>query len=345
MIPLTELAQKVEGELIGSGDLMCAGANPPEHACADQITMLADPKHAEIAVASNACAIITSQKIETQQAQIIVSDPHSAFATIVAYFRPPIATSVPGVGIDSSARIAASAKVHPSATIGAETVVGERTIIMPGVVIMDRCQIGDDCVIMPNVTIYEYSEIDARVTIHAGSVIGAHGFGYRQVEGRHIPSAQLGYVHIESDVELGAGVTVDRGSYGPTTVGEGTKVDNQVMIAHNCQIGRHNLLCSQVGIAGSSSTGDQVILAGQVGLKDHVSVGDRAIIAAQSGVMNDCQGGETYLGSPATTQREQMQIIAITRRLPELRREIKKLRAELSELQKKTDAGEERRAA
>jgi UDP-3-O-[3-hydroxymyristoyl] glucosamine N-acyltransferase len=214
---------------------------------------------------------------------------------------------------------------------------------MPGVVIFPQAEIGDDCMIHANVTLYEYSRIADRVTIHAGTVIGACGFGYRQVAGRHVPTAQLGYVSIESDVEIGACVTIDRGTYGATRIGQGTKIDNQVMIAHNCKIGRHNLLCSQVGIAGSCRTGDYVILAGQVGLKDHITLGDHSIVGAQAGVMDNCAGNEVYLGSPATPQREQMQIMAVERRLPEMRRELKQLRREVDRLSKPTS--DQKRAA
>ena len=251
---------------------------------------------------------------------------------------------------DPSAKIASTASVHPSVVIGADVVIGERCRLMPGVVIMPGCVIGDDCVLYPNVTLYEYTQLGERVVIHAGSVLGAHGFGYRQEDGRHVPTAQLGFVQVADDVELGACVTIDRGTYGATRVGEGTKIDNQVMIAHNCHIGRHNLLCSQVGIAGSCRTGDYVILAGQVGLKDHVSIGDGAVIAAQAGVMEDCEAGQVYFGSPATRQREQMQIIATQRRLPEMRKEVKHLHRELDRLQERLqsqagDQPEERRAA
>jgi UDP-3-O-[3-hydroxymyristoyl] glucosamine N-acyltransferase len=224
-------------------------------------------------------------------------------------------------------------------------VIGEHTLVMPGVVIMPNCVIGKNCVLHPNVTLYEYSELGDRVILHAGCVIGANGFGYRQENGQHIPSAQLGYVRIDADVEVGACVTIDRGTYGATRIGEGTKIDNQVMIAHNCQIGRRNLLCSQVGIAGSCRTGDNVILAGQVGLKDHITLGDGAIVGAQAGVMNDLNGNEIYLGSPAMSQRDQMQIFAVTRRLPEMRRELKKLRSEIDELRDSLNNQQENRAA
>ena len=333
MIELQELAWLVGGELTGDGTIICVGANPPTVAVEGEITMTDGKGNAESIATTKACAVVTPEFIDDCPiAQIVVESPHGAFSQIVAQFRPPVTRSLPGVGVDSTARIATTAKIHPTATICSGAVVGERTIIMPGVVVMPNTKIGNDCTIHSHVTLYEYTEIGDRVTIHAGSVIGANGFGYRQESGEHIPTAQLGYVCIEPDVEVGAAVTVDRGTYGATRIGKGTKIDNQVQIAHNCQIGKHNLICSQVGIAGSCRTGDYVILAGQVGLKDHISLGDKAIVGAQAGVMDDCPGDEVYLGSPATPQRDQMQIMAIQRRLPEMRKELRALRRDVDRL-------------
>ena len=140
---------------------------------------------------------------------------------------------------------------------------------------MAGSQIGPDVTIFPNAVLYENTVVGPRCVIHAGAVLGAYGFGYYCVDGRHQLSAQLGNVVLGADVEIGAGTTIDRGTYGPTIIGEGTKIDNQVMVAHNCRIGRHNMLCSQVGIAGSTTTGDYVVMAGQVGVRDHVHIGDR----------------------------------------------------------------------
>ena len=335
---LGDIASLVEGRLNGSSEISCTGANPPREATSTEITMLDDPSRLESLKDSQATAVVTRSAVDLSQvglgnaAQIIVSDPHQAFAKIVATFRPPIDACVPSEGIDSTAVIHETAQVHPTATIGMGVSIGARTRVMPGVMIAPFTTVGEDCVLHANVTLYEYTGIADRVIIHAGTVIGCHGFGYRQESGRHLPTAQLGYVAIESDVEIGASVTIDRGTYGATRIGEGTKIDNQVMIGHNCQIGKHNLLCSQVGIAGSCTTGDYVILAGQVGLKDHIKLGDGTIVGAQAGVMDHCAGNEVYLGSPATPQRDQMQIMAVQRKLPEMRRELKQLRRELTRL-------------
>ena len=165
--------------------------------------------------------------------------------------------------------------VYPFATIGDDVTIGAGSTIHSGVHIMAGSRIGEDVTIFPNAVLYENTVVGARCLIHAGAVLGAYGFGYEQVDGRHQLSAQLGNVELGADVEVGAGTTIDRGTYGPTVIGEGTKIDDQVMVAHNCRIGRHNMLCSQVGIAGSTTTGDYVVMAGQVGVRDHVNIGDR----------------------------------------------------------------------
>ncbi len=342
-IQLQQLAAMVGGVVVGDGELVCHGANPLQDAESGEITLVDDVRRAHLLTQSPAVAVVTPAELDgCAIAQLVVPSPHAAFSAIVKHFRPAVDASSMPTGVDATATIASSANLHTSVVVGADVVIGERCRLMPGVVVMPRAVIGDDCVLYPNVTIYEHTRLGNRVIIHAGSVIGAHGFGYRQVAGQHVPTAQLGYVRIDDDVEMGACVTVDRGTYGATRIGEGTKIDNQVMIAHNCRIGRHNLLCSQVGIAGSCTTGDYVVLAGQVGLKDHIQLGDRAIVGAQAGVMDNCDGDQVYLGSPATNQRDQMQIMAVQRRLPEMRRELKVLRREVDVLQQELQLGRRR---
>src|SRR5262249_1469007 len=150
-----------------------------------------------------------------------------------------------------------------------------------GAVLYDDCKIGD------------------RAVVHANAVIGADGFGYRLHDGRHVKVPQLGWVEVEDDVEIGAGSTIDRGTFGPTRVGTGTKSHALVMVAHNCRIGRHNVLAAQVGIAGSSTTGDHVVMAGQAGVIDHIQVGDRVAVGAQGAVMKNVPAGARVHGCPA----------------------------------------------
>src|SRR5204862_8014669 len=162
------------------------------------------------------------------------------------------------------------------------------------------CRLGDDVTIYPNAVLYDATEVGHRVVIHANAVLGADGFGYRLQNGRHAKVPQLGHVEIGDDVEIGACTTIDRGTFQATTIGEGTKIDNLVQVAHNCQIGKHNLFVSQMGIAGSSTTGDYVVIAGQAGITDHVHIGTGAVIGAKSGVTKDVTAGQRTLGAPAT---------------------------------------------
>jgi UDP-3-O-[3-hydroxymyristoyl] glucosamine N-acyltransferase len=190
---------------------------------------------------------------------------------------------------------------------------------------MEGCRIEADTAIFPGVVLYENTRIGQRCRIHAGAVLGAYGFGYKLVDGQHKLGVQLGNVELEDDVDVGANATIDRGTYGTTRIGSGTKLDNLVMIGHNCRIGQHNLFCSQVGIAGSCSTGDYVVMAGQVGVGDHLDIGNHVIIAAQSGVMHHIEDGQRLLGSPAMPAKRQMQILACLAKLPELRKQINEL--------------------
>ncbi|MCC9642406.1 UDP-3-O-(3-hydroxymyristoyl)glucosamine N-acyltransferase [Rhodopirellula sp. JC740] len=314
--------------------LVCEGAAPPAEAGSTHVTLVDQVAHANQLAGSEASAVIAPEYVADSPThlQIIVADPHAAFTRLVSHFRPASQDCLPVAGIDPSAKIDPTAKVHPTANIGCDVEIGPNCFIAPGVTIGAGCKLSADCTLHPNVTLYAYCELGERVTLHAGTVVGAHGFGYKMVDGRHVPTAQLGYVVIENDVEVGASSTIDRGTYGATRIGEGTKIDNQVMIAHNCRIGRHNLLCSQVGIAGSCTTGDYVVLAGQVGLKDHIALADGVIVGAQAGVMDDLAANQVYLGSPATSQRDQMQIMAVQRRLPEMRRDLKRLTQQVERL-------------
>jgi UDP-3-O-[3-hydroxymyristoyl] glucosamine N-acyltransferase len=243
----------------------------------------------------------------------------------------------PRAVISPTATLGRNVDVHPLATIGDDVQIGDGTAIHSGVHVMAGSRIGPGVTIFPNAVLYENTIVGPRCVIHAGAVLGAYGFGYCCVEGRHRLSAQLGNVVLEADVEVGAGTTIDRGTYGATTIGEGTKIDNQVMIAHNCRIGRHNMLCAQVGIAGSTTTGDYVVMAGQVGVRDHVHVGTKAVLGAMAGVINDVPDNGRFVGIPATPEREQMVKQAALAKLPEMRRQIKQLQASVDKLLRQQD--------
>jgi UDP-3-O-[3-hydroxymyristoyl] glucosamine N-acyltransferase len=351
---LGQLAQLVGGQLIGDSKLMIHGAAVLADVVAGEITLADHIDRLKKLNGTPATAVVLAEQIEnefnaasdaaTRKSAIVVADVHAAFGAIVCHFRPqrirqPIGIS-PRAIVSPSARCGQNVNIHPGVTVGDDCVVGDNTTILPGAQILPGCEIGCDVLIGPGAVLYENTVIGDRAIIHGGSVIGAYGFGYTHVAGRHVLSAQLGYVRIGDDVEIGAASTVDRGTYGPTTIGEGTKIDNMVQIAHNCRIGKHNIICAQVGIAGSSSTGDYVVIGGQAGLRDHIHIGTGAKLSAMAGITNNVPDGVTMLGVPATPEREQKLKLAAAAKLPQMRQEFKAMRRAIAELQKAIGIGD-----
>jgi len=347
---LRELAQLVDGQLSGDGDTIITGADTIRDSKVGSITLADQPKLADSLAKCDAAAVVVSSDFSPERiAYITVENVHASFAKIVQRFQPPRTRKRIGVSkyarVSQTARIGQDVEIHADASIGDNVCIGDGSTIHSGVRIMDDCQIGSHVTIFPNAVLYENARIGDHSIIHACAVIGAYGFGYKTIDGRHHLSAQLGNVEIGSNVEIGACTTIDRGTYGPTKIGEGTKIDNQVIVAHNCRIGRHNIICSHVGIAGSASTGDYVVMAGQVGVADHIEIGDQVTLGAKAGVMNEVPSGETWFGIPATPSREQMTRVAALGKMPEMRKQFKELRRQVKELTKQVASTRGRDAA
>lgn len=343
-IAIAELAVQVQGELMGAdtsdSSVVLVGAVPLSQARPGCITLVDDIRNADKLAGTEVAAVVTPKPIpDLKIPQIVVANPHEAFASICKRFKPAVVFDRPH-GVHPTAIVHPSAKVDRESfidsgvSIDADCTVGSGCHLHRGVTLMPGCKLGRDCQLFPGVVLYPGTILGDRVVLHANTVIGAHGFGYKFVDGQHQPTPQLGWVEIQDDVEVGANTTIDRGTYGATQIGKGTKIDNLVQIAHNCTIGKHNLICSQVGIAGSSSTGDYVVLAGQVGMKDHIHIGDRTQVGAQSGVASDVQADLVMLGSPAVPIYEQAQIYAAINKLPEMRKTVRRLENQLAKGQK-----------
>ncbi len=339
---LSEIAQLVGGQLSGEPELQITGTATLGNTQANTITFATSQKAWDQFVESAAAAAIVSGTVPGgMRPYIAVADAESAFAQVVAVFRPQLARRRTGVSaqawIDPTAIIADDVDVYPGAFVGANVQIGSGSTIFPGAVILENCTLGSQVTIFPNAVLYENTVVGDRTIVHAGAIIGAYGFGYKTRQGTHHLVPQLGGVVIGSDVEIGANTAIDRGTYDDTRVGDGTKIDDLVMIGHNCRIGARNLLCSQVGIAGSCSTGDGVVMAGQVGIGDHLAIGDRVVLGAKSGVMHSIPADQVYLGIPAIPVREQMQVHAATHRLPEMRKQLKELQRQVDELKGRWD--------
>lgn len=264
---------------------------------------------------------------------LIATDNASwAFTAVVRYFSAATAPFAPGIhpqaAVDPTASIDPTrSKVHAGAVVMAGARIGDGSEIGPNCVIGEGTVLGLDCRIMANVTIRERCVLGNRVIIQPGVVIGADGFGYEPSAGRHRKVEQVGTVEIGDDVEVGANTTIDRARFGKTIIGEGTKIDNLVQIAHNVVIGKHNLIVSQTGISGSTQLGDYVVVGGQAGIAGHLRIGDRATLGARTGATASLAGGETYSGKPAQLLRDELKVQAMLRRLPKLMERVKALEA------------------
>lgn len=345
------LAASLGGEVIGDPDRVIANALALNRAGSDCITFLADEAKIRELTGAGAAAVMISRsrqeeltdELKAEHTFIAVDDALDSFIEAAKSFRndrPRKTIEIsPQATVAESAVLGKDVNVFPGAFIGEDVVVGSNCDIHPGAYIGDGTTLGDNVTVHANAVVYHDVTIGNRVIIHAGAVIGADGFGYRFREGRFEKIPQQGTVEIHDDVEIGANATIDRGMIGPTIVAEGTKIDNLVMIAHNCEIGKHNAFASQVGIAGSCTTGDYVRAGGQVGVGDHLNIGTGASLAASSGHHKDVPAGATWAGSPARPIDEMIKIAMTMNKLPEMRstlraldKQSKKLNAEIERL-------------
>jgi UDP-3-O-[3-hydroxymyristoyl] glucosamine N-acyltransferase len=333
------LAEHVGGAVVGRGaDIMITGIGDLRSAQPDQVSFLANAKYENLARESKAGAVLVSLKDSEKFSftRIIVESPSHAFGKIAQIFAPPPVRHEPGIHptavVASSAVVGEGASIQAHAVISARVRVGARAVVGANCFIGEESVIGDDAQLHPLVTVRERSILGARVIVHSGVVIGGDGFGYDFQNGRHVKIPHTGYVQIDDDVEIGANTTIDRGRFGRTHIGEGVKIDNLVMIAHNVTIGAHSIVVSQTGISGSTALGRYVTLAGQVGLAGHLQIGDRAILTAQSGVSKDVPAGAVLSGRHALPTRESLRIEALMRRLPELADRLKELEEKVRSL-------------
>ena len=328
------LADLVGGKVVGDEGRIIHAARTLHEAQPGDVTFLDQARHAGKLAGCQADAVLVPRGVQASDRTLVeVDDPLFAFVEIVKHFQGRQA-HLPS-GIDSRAVLGAEVAIGADPSIAAFVVVGQgtrigaRCIIHSGAVIGKNCSIGDDAVIHSNAVLYDDTVLGDRVIVHANATLGADGFGYRLQEGRHVKVPQLGTVVIGDDVEIGAGTTIDRAPFGSTRIGNGTKIDNLVQIAHNCQIGQHNVLASQVGIAGSCTTGSYVVMGGQVGVRDHLVIGDRVMLAAKTGVANDVPAGKRMFLSPAHEERDAYRIAICLGKLPEMRRDLLRILREL----------------
>lgn len=303
---LQEIADLINAKFVGDPKFKITGINEIHVVESGDIVFVDHPKYYEKALNSAATTILINKEVECPEgkALLISEDPFRDFNKIIKHFNPFISSKK---------------------SISDSAVIGEGTIIQPNVFIGNNVTIGKNCLIHPNVTIYDNSIIRDNVIIHSNTVLGADAFYYKTRPEGYDQLVSGGRVVIENNVHIGASCTIDRGVTGDTTIGDGTKLDNQVHVGHDTIIGKKCLIASQVGIAGCVVIEDEVILWGQVGITSDVVIGEKAIISAKAGVSKSLEGHKSYFGAPADDFRKKYKEIANIRKIPELIEKIEKL--------------------
>ncbi|AWI10661.1 UDP-3-O-(3-hydroxymyristoyl)glucosamine N-acyltransferase [Ereboglobus luteus] len=311
----------------GSTTLPVRGIASLGEAQAGDLTFLGNPKYKPEVAATAASVVLLPADYDGEpkpdQLFIIVNNPSVAIAQLCARVEqllwPKPAPGIhPSAIIEPGACVAASASIGPLCVIESGAVIGERSHIEAQCFVGRNARIGDDCWIKAGARIASECELRNRVRLQSNVVVGSDGFGYELVAGRHEKVPQVGNVVIHDDVEIGAGATIDRARFSRTEIGEGTKIDNLVQIAHNVIIGKHCLVCAQTGVSGSTVLEDYVVLAGQVGLGGHIRVGKGAVLTAQAGAAGDVPAGAKLKGTPGTPYMLEQRINILRQRLPEL---------------------------
>ncbi|MCS6952041.1 MAG: UDP-3-O-(3-hydroxymyristoyl)glucosamine N-acyltransferase [Bryobacterales bacterium] len=317
-----------EKELTDVADLACAGAT--------DLAFVATAQAARAASRSAAGCLIVPPDYDNAEGRTVIraAEPRTAFARAASRLHPPPPVTP---GIHPSAVIAPGAEIGPGVAVGPLAVIGEGSRIGAGTrigaltVIGRRVSIGEDCTLHAHVTVYDDVDIGNRVILHSGCVIGADGFGFVFEGDRYQKFPQIGRVVIGDDVEIGANSAVDRAALGVTWIGEGTKLDNMVHVAHNCRIGRHVVVAAQTGFSGGVVVEDYAVIGGQVGVGDKARIESRAVVGSGAGILTSkiVRSGQVVWGTPARPLKEYLEMLANLSRLPQLRREVAELKRRL----------------
>lgn len=335
---VADLAKRVNGKVYGDGNKKITGVAGVETAGPNDIAFLLDEYAAQLPLVKAGAVLMTSAPEETVATTVIVTEnPKWAFAELVDVLKP---LYVPPVGIHPTAIVDETADIDPQATIlpyvviGAGTVVKAGAILHPHVVLGRDVTVGRDTEIHPGAVLHDRTEVGDRVIIRANAVIGGEGFGFATEDGKHTRIRQIGRVVIGDDVEVGAGTTIDNATFGETSIGRGTKIDNLVHLGHNVQIGEDCFIIAQVGVAGSTTIGNHCILAGQTGVSGHLTIADHVTCGGKTGVVGSIKEPGTYVGFPARPHRQWGRIEGTLNHLPELMKRVKRLEKALEKTTK-----------
>ncbi|NNF05323.1 MAG: UDP-3-O-(3-hydroxymyristoyl)glucosamine N-acyltransferase [Candidatus Eisenbacteria bacterium] len=333
------LAERLRATLDGDPDYQITGVAGLEEARPGDVSFLASPKYEFLIDSCEASALVVPKGYSGSftGAKLHVDDPYTAFCHVIVEFRGEANRRSPGRHptsvIDPDAQVGENLSAGPYVVVEAGAVLGDDVVLWPGVFVGRRAKVGSGSLLYPGVQILNDCEIGDRNIVHGGAVIGSDGFGYVSSAEGHEKIPHVGNVTIGDDVEIGANVTIDRGTLGSTRIGNGVKIDNLVHVAHNVVVGDHSLLVAQVGISGSSTLGDWVTVGGQAGMAGHLQVGNHSRIAARAGLTKSIPADTTVSGFPAIPHEESKRVMASWRRLPDLLTKIRDLEKRLRDLE------------
>jgi UDP-3-O-[3-hydroxymyristoyl] glucosamine N-acyltransferase len=340
-----QIAMMIQGQIEGDASVTVHNFGKIEEATAGQISFLANPKYEAFLYTTAASIVIIGaqqQLKEKIKATLIrVPDAYAAFATLLTKYQELKAQQLEGIQTPSfiapSTKIGTNHFIAAFAYINEGATLGDHVKIFPNVVIGENVKIGNHVTIHPGVVVYADCVIGNHVTIHSGSIIGSDGFGFAPKEdGSYQKIPQLGNVVIEDDVEIGANTTIDRATIGSTFIRKGVKLDNQIQIAHNAEIGTNTVIAAQTGVSGSTKIGDNVMIGGQVGLTGHIHIADGVKIAAKSGVTKTVKTANvTLTGNPAAEQKQSLRSQIYLKNLPELEKRVQELEILVQQLSQK----------
>jgi UDP-3-O-[3-hydroxymyristoyl] glucosamine N-acyltransferase len=343
MFPVTveAIAGFCGGTIEGDEARAIKGVNALEDASEEELSFVASRRAAAQAASSRAGCLLVAADFDNRSRRTVVrvQDPRAAFAHVISVLYPkrkPAPGIHPTAVIGNDARIGNGCSIAANVTLGERTIVGANSVIAPGCVIGDDVTIGEGCLLYANVTVYDRVRIGSRVILHAGSIIGADGFGFAFTGEHYEKFPQIGTIDIGDDVEVGANTCIDRAALGATRIGEGTKLDNMVHIAHNCQIGRHVVIAAQTGFSGGVTVGDYAVVGGQVGVGDKARIEPRSVVGSGAGILTSkiVRAGEPVWGTPARPLREYLKQLAALTKLPAMLEQLKELRSRVEELEK-----------
>ena len=347
-IYLKNISRTVNSEFKGNGEKVIRGAAPFDNALSDEITLAENAKFIKKINETGAGAVIVpkrffeSKEIAASKNLIFSENPRVTFAKICSLFAP--VSNMDFVfkpdPVSSDARIGNNFSggdnmaIAPFVVIGENVTIGNRTKLYPNVVIGNDVVIGKDVLIYPNVTIYDRCTIGNNVIVHSGSVIGSDGFGFAHDGQKYYKIPQTGMVQIDDDVEIGAGNTIDRATFGKTWIKKGVKIDNLVHIAHNVTVGENSVIVAQVGISGSTSIGKNAVLAGQAGLAGHLTIGDNVTIGPQAGIARSVSSDQVVSGSPEMPHMLWLRVQKLIPQLPDFKKRLMKIEKRLNDIAK-----------